>query len=99
MVPTAQSVANYGYRSQMFKEKCQEWNFVKNIPRRLAGKLMRIADERKPKGTEFRLGPRKWTTADIKRKCERGPKNGDSQIRGKYGYPRNTDQTPVSLNL
>lgn len=71
----------------MFREKCQEWNFVKNIPRKLAGKLTRIADERKPKRTEFRLGPRKWTTAEIKRKCERGPKNSDAQIRGKYERP------------
>lgn len=74
--------ADYGFRAQMFKDKCQEWNFVKNIPRKLAGKLMRIADERKPKDTEFRIGPRKWTTAEIKKKCERGLKNGDSQICG-----------------
>lgn len=94
MVRATQSVANYGCRSQMFKEKCQEWGFVKNIPRNLAGKLMRIADERMPKGTEFRLGLRKWTTAEIKRKCERAPKNGGPQIRGKYGSPRNGLQGP-----
>ena len=72
----------------MFKDKCQEWNFVKNLPHKLTGKLLRIADERKPKGTVFELGPRKWTTAEIKRKSERGLRNNDPQIRGKSGKSR-----------
>lgn len=67
----------------MFKDKFSEWNFVKNIPRKFVGKLSRIADERMPKSTEFRLGPRKWTAEEVRKKFERGLRNGDPQIHGK----------------
>lgn len=55
----------------MYKDKFSEWGFKKNLNRKLAGKLIRVADERKPKKTEFRVGPKTWTTDEINKKCRR----------------------------
>jgi hypothetical protein len=67
----------------MYKDKFQEWGFMKNISHRVAGKLSRIADERKPKDTEFWLGPKRWTAYEIKRKLERNGKDETQAPDGK----------------
>jgi hypothetical protein len=55
----------------MYKEKFQEWEFFKYIPRAIVGKLLRIADERKPKSTEFEHCGRIWTCEEIKKKDDK----------------------------
>jgi len=76
----------------MYKEKFQEWEFFKYIPRGIVGKLLRIADERKPKSTEFVHGGRIWTSEEIKKKDEkRRPQNEAQGTAGKFnegfGWP------------
>ncbi|KEY64660.1 hypothetical protein S7711_02860 [Stachybotrys chartarum IBT 7711] len=66
--------------TQMYKERFQDWGFVKKISHKVAGKLSRIADERKPKDTEFRIGPRTWTASDIKKKHNRTKESDESAL-------------------
>ncbi|KAH7325775.1 Clr5 domain-containing protein [Stachybotrys elegans] len=67
---------------QMYKERFQDWGFVKKISHKVARKLSRIADERKPKETEFRLGRRTWTANEIKKKYSRGKEPGVTTMPG-----------------
>lgn len=52
----------------MYKEKFQEWGFLKYIPKAIVGKLIRIGDERKPKLTEYVQSGRIWTYEELKKK-------------------------------
>lgn len=56
----------------MFKEKFQLWGWHKNLPQKLVGKLSRMAAEREPKRTEFRLGPKAWPAEEVIRRAARG---------------------------
>ncbi|KAK5633984.1 hypothetical protein RRF57_009698 [Xylaria bambusicola] len=58
----------------MYKEKLGDWGFSKNISKKIAAKLCRMADERKPKDTIFYLGQKNWSVDEMKRKLERGGK-------------------------
>jgi len=66
----------------MYKDKFQHWGFAKKISHKVVGKLSRIIDERKPKETKFRLGPRVWTASEIKKKNDRGPKDSGQTTQG-----------------
>ncbi|OTA66099.1 hypothetical protein K449DRAFT_463140 [Hypoxylon sp. EC38] len=55
----------------LYKQKFQEWGWVKNMPQNWTPKLTKLAEERQPKDTVFQLGPRKWTADEIKKKRER----------------------------
>ncbi|KAI1127959.1 hypothetical protein F5Y10DRAFT_292503 [Nemania abortiva] len=66
---------NFDATAQMYKEKFGDWGFSKNISRRVAAKLCRVADNRKPKDTTFRLGQKVWSVEEMRRKMERGSKD------------------------
>ncbi|KAI3316820.1 hypothetical protein HD806DRAFT_551986 [Xylariaceae sp. AK1471] len=61
--------------SQMYKDKFGDWGFSKNISRKVAAKLCRVADDRKPKDTTFRLGQKAWSAEDMRRKVDRASKD------------------------
>lgn len=68
----------------MYKEKFAEWRLVKNLSRRVSGKLCRVADERKPKDTKFVLGPKTWSADEVRRKWDRANRDGDQFHLGKF---------------
>lgn len=82
-------------RTQMYKEKFAEWGLVKNLSRKVAAKLCRVADERKPKDTKFVLGPKTWSADDIRRKWDRANRDDDPPHLGKFAasYSRDTSST------
>ncbi|KAI2616860.1 Clr5 domain-containing protein [Hypoxylon sp. NC1633] len=55
----------------MYKQKFQEWGWVKNVPQHWIPKLAQIVEERKPRDTVFQLGPKEWTSGEIMRKSKR----------------------------
>ncbi|KAI8625309.1 hypothetical protein F5Y19DRAFT_489801 [Xylariaceae sp. FL1651] len=62
---------NFDATPQMYKEKFGDWGFSKYISRKVAAKLCRVADDRKPKDTKFCLGQKAWSVEDMKRKVEK----------------------------
>ncbi len=73
-------------RKQMYKEKFQEWGFVKRLPRKITGKLLRIADERKPKDTVFSLNGKDWTAGQLRKKHGRGGKRVGHASYGRQNH-------------
>ncbi|KAK7975729.1 Mediator of RNA polymerase II transcription subunit 31 [Apiospora arundinis] len=63
---------NFEAASHLYKQKFHEWGWVKNLPQSWTPKMVRLAEERRPKDTVFQLGPKKWTMQEIKRKREKG---------------------------
>ncbi|OTA92417.1 hypothetical protein M434DRAFT_12348 [Hypoxylon sp. CO27-5] len=59
----------------LYKQKFQEWGWIKNIPQCWTPKLTQLAEERQPKETVFQLGPRKWTADEIRKKRGRANLN------------------------
>ncbi len=70
----------------MYKEKFQEWGFVKRLPRKITGKLLRIADERKPKDTVFSLNGKDWTAGQLRKKHGRGGKRVGHASYGRQNH-------------
>ncbi|KAK8085197.1 hypothetical protein PG997_006468 [Apiospora hydei] len=75
----------------LYKQKFQEWGWQKNLPQSWTPKMVRLAEERRPKDTVFQLGPKKWTMQEVKRKREKS--NNDIEFcafsRGMVMNPTN----------
>ncbi|KAK8131405.1 hypothetical protein PG984_007843 [Apiospora sp. TS-2023a] len=62
---------NFEASSNLYKQKFQEWGWVKNLPQSWTPKMVRLAEERRPKDTVFQIGPKRWTMQEVKRKWEK----------------------------
>lgn len=75
----------------MYKDKFKQWNWSKNLPRAMAGRMLDVGNQRWPKRTYFLRNDRKWTMEEIQKRHSRRSAQGDSSLQeGKSAdpYPR-----------